>query len=36
MKRFAPILLCAVLLFSLAASACAAGSGYTDVIGDEW
>ena len=36
MKRFAPILLCAVLLISLAASACAAGSSYTDVIGDEW
>ncbi len=36
MKRFLPILLCAVLLFSLAAFACAAGSGYTDVTGDEW
>ena len=36
MKRLPPILLCAVLLISLAASACAAGSGYTDVTGDEW
>ncbi len=36
MKKLPPILLCAVLLLSLAVSAFAAGSGYTDVNGDEW
>ncbi len=36
MKRLSLFLFCAVLLISLAASACAAGSGYTDVTGDEW
>ena len=36
MKRFSTIMLCVVMLFSLATSACAAENGYTDVNGDEW
>ncbi len=36
MKRLLPIMLCAVLLFSFAASVCAAENGYADVSGDEW
>ncbi len=36
MKRVLPIMLCAVLLFSFAASVCAAENGYADVNGDEW
>ena len=36
MKRFASIILCVVMLFSLATSACAADNSYTDVRGTEW
>ena len=36
MKRFASILLCIVMLFSLTASACAVDNSYTDVRGTEW
>jgi len=36
MKRFSTIMLCVVMLFSLATSACAAENGYSDVNGDEW
>ena len=36
MKRISSILLCVVMLFSLATSACAAENGYTDVSGNEW
>ncbi len=36
MKRLLPILLCAVMLFSFAASVCAAENGYDDVSGGEW
>lgn len=36
MKRLLPILLCAVMLFSLAAYACAAENGYADMSGEEW
>ena len=36
MKRFSAIMLCVMMLFALAASACAADSGYTDVRGNEW
>ncbi len=36
MKRFLPIVLCAVMLISLAAFAFAAGNGYADVNEDEW
>ena len=36
MKRILPIILCAVMLLSLAAAVCAAGTGYADVSGDEW
>ena len=36
MKRMLLITLCAVMLFSLAASACAAENGYADVHGNDW
>ena len=36
MKRFSTIMLCVVMLFSLATSACASENGYTDVNGNEW
>jgi len=36
MKRFAAIMVCVVMLFSFAASACAAGSSYRDVNDSEW
>ena len=36
MKRILSIMLCAAMLFSLAAFAWAAGDGYADVTGDEW
>ena len=36
MKRFASIILCIVMLFSLATSACAVDHSYTDVRGTEW
>ena len=36
MNRFSVILLCAAMLFSLAAAACAAEGGYRDVDGGEW
>ena len=36
MKRFSVIVLCAVMLFSLAAAACASENGYTDVSENEW
>ena len=36
MKRFASIILCIVMLFSLATSACAVDHSYTDVHGTEW
>ena len=36
MKRFASIILCIVMLFSLATSACAVDHSYTDVRGNEW
>ena len=36
MKRLCTIMLCVLVLFSLAASAGAAESGYTDVGGKEW
>ena len=36
MKRISTIMLCVVMLFSLATSACAAENGYADVSGNEW
>lgn len=36
MKRILSMTLCALMLFSLAAFACAAGDGYSDVTGEEW
>ena len=36
MKQISSILLCIAMLISLAASACAAENGYTDVSGNEW
>ena len=36
MKRFGILLVCVFTLFSFAASACAADSGYSDVSGGEW